>query len=158
MINYLHSIYKVNATTKNRQRAALFDRFAEYTEIIFICGVIVYSSCVIIYLLYPIYMYLFKGKIVPLLPTYFPGIDENTTGGFIALFCYHLLLLMLSSVGISSSDLLFTMLIANTPVMAILIEMEVEQLNDALTSQKVDKLLVESKLKNVLLMHREMTE
>lgn len=156
MIYYLHDIYKVNATTKNRRRAAIFDRFAYYTEVIFMCGIILYFLSALFYFLYPIYMYLIERKVVELIPTYFPGIDENTTSGFIMLSCYHGILMVAASIGISCSDLLFTMLIANTPIMANLIEMEVEQLNDYLEVKQSD--MIKLKLRNILLMHREMTE
>lgn len=158
MINYLYDIYKVNATTKNQRRAAVFDRFAYYTEVVFKSGVVLYFASTIGYLFYPFCMYFLKGEIVTLIPTYFPGIDENTTNGYIILSCYHILLLFLSFVGISCSDLLFTMLIANTPIMSNMIELEVEQLNDILTSPKMDTLLMKSTFRNLLLMHREMTE
>lgn len=158
MINYLHDIYKVNATTKNRARATLFDRYAYYTEGIFKCGVALYFMSVLSYFLYPIYMYVIDGKIVQLLPTYFPGIDEDTINGFIMLSSYHVALLVFSFIGLSACDLLFTMLIANTPIMANLIEMEVEQLNDHLVEKLQDDFMIKMKLRNILLMHREMIE
>lgn len=158
MINYLYEIYKTNAATNCGRRASLFNRFAFYTEIVFMCGILLYFLSMVSYFLYPIYMYLFDGEIVTLIPTYFPGINEKSYSGFIILSCYQILLIFLAFIAASACDFLFTMLIVNVPVMAILIEMEVEQLNDILTSQKVDEPLAKSKFRNILLMHREMTE
>lgn len=135
----------------------MFERFSYYTEAIFRSGMALYFSSISFYFLYPIYMYLTEGKLVAIIPTYLPGINENTTGGFITLSCYHTILLVLSFIGISCSDLLFTMLIANTPIMANLIEMEVKELNVCL-EEKLGDSMIKFKLRNILLMHREMTE
>lgn len=158
MINYLHNIYKVNAKSKDQRKSAMFDRFSYYTEIVFKCGCFLYLLSVISYFLYPMYMYLFEGKIVTLLPIYLPGINEHSASGFIIISSYHVLLLAVAFVAASGCDFLFMMLIANTPIMAILIEMEVEKLNEILTAQKFDAPLMKTKLRNILLMHREMTE
>lgn len=158
MINYLYEIYKVNAVTKCEKRASLFNRFAFYTEIVFKCGALLYLLSISAYFLYPIYMYLFKGEVIVVLSIYFPGIDETTAGGYIFLLCYHITVLALAFIAVSACDFLFTMLIVNTPVMATLIEVEVQQLNGILTSAAVDVPLMKSKLRNILLMHREMTE
>lgn len=158
MINYLYEIYKVNAATKCQKRTSLFNRFAFYTEVVFKCGTLLYLLSISSYFLYPIYMYLFKGEVIVVLSIYFPGVDETTTGGYIFLLCYHITVLVLALIAVSACDFLFTMLIVNTPAMAILIEDEVQQLNGILTSQEVDVPLMKSKLKNILLMHREMTE
>lgn len=158
MINYVHDIYKINAATKCRQRAELFDRFAFYTEIIFKVGFLLYAVSMLSYFVYPFYMYLFKGEVVALIPTYAPGINEKSFSGFITLTCYHLLLMALAVIAVAACDLLFTMLIANVPVMANLIAMEVQELNEILTSKRVDELRVKFKLRNIFLMRREMTE
>lgn len=158
MINNLYAIYKVNANTKGLRRRTLFDRFAFYTEIVFKCGTLLYFLSILGYFVYPMYMYWFKREIVTLMPTYIPGINERTASGFVIVTCYHVILLVVAFVAATSCDFLFTMLIANTPVMAILIEMEVQQLNEILTSQKTDVPLLKSKFRNILLMHREMTE
>lgn len=158
MINFLHGIYKVNAATNCPRKASLLNRFALYTEIVFYGSVLLYILSGIGYLLYPIYMYVVEGEIVVMIPTYMPGINEETPSGFIVLTCLHLILLIASVIGAAACDIMFTMLIANTPIMANLIKVEVEQLNDALTSEKVDKLLVKFRFRNMLFMHREMTE
>lgn len=158
MINCLYDIYKANAATETGKRASLFNRFAFYTEIVFKCGTLLYFLSLLTYFIYPFYMYLYEGEIIALVPTYLPGVDEKSVSGFMILSCYHITIMILAFIGASGCDFMFAMLIANTPVMAILIEMEVQQLNDILTSQKVDVLLMKCKFRNILLMHREMTE
>lgn len=136
----------------------MFNRFALLTEIILKFGAFLYFSSGIAVFFYPLYMYIFHGELVTLNPTYLPGIDEKTVKGYIMIMIYQTILETVAVIGATASDCLFTMLIANTPVLSLLIEMEVEQLNEALTSDKVDKLLVKTRFRNMLLMHREMTE
>lgn len=158
MINTMHDVYKVNVKTSVFRRKALFDRFAFYTEIVFKCGTILYGLSVLSYFAYPLYMYLMEKKIVTVMPTYIPGIDEDSVGGFVITTGYHIIVLAFGMIAASACDFLFMMIIVNIPVMAELIKMEVQQLNEILTSEKVDMSLMRYKLRNILLMHREMTE
>lgn len=158
MVNKLHAVYKANVNTKVLRRRTLFDRFAFYTEMVFKCGTFLYFLSVVAYFVYPIYMYWFKREIVTLMPIYIAGINEDTASGFVIVSCYHVILLLVAFIAASAVDFLFTMLIVNTPVMAVLIEMEVEELNDILSRRKIDVLLMKSKFRNILLMHGEMTE
>lgn len=158
MINYLNDVYKVNMSSKDKKRLSHFDNYSHYTELVFQCGTFLYSLSILSYFVNPIHMYWLEQKIVTLLPTYFPGIDEHSLKGFIILSCYHLTLIILAFIASSASDFLFTMLIVNTPVMAILIGLEVEQLNDQLKVRSTEMTMLKSKLRNILLMHRELTE
>lgn len=158
MINYLNDIYKVNVASKDKKRSAYFDNFSFYMEIVFKCGTITYFLSAFSYFVNPIYMYWSEGEIVTLLPTYFPGVDEKTVNGFIILTGYHLTLIILALIASTASDFLFTMLIVNTPIMAVLIEMEVEELNTILIEKPNDSAMVKFKLRNIFMMHREMTE
>lgn len=148
----MHEIYKLNAKTNDS------DRFAFYTECIFKCGFALNLSSILSYFVYPLYMYFFQGSIITLLPTYIPGIDENTITGYVIISFYHIMLLSVALVAASACDFLFTMIITNTPVMAELIAMEVQKLNELLTSEKVDVPLAKATFKNILLMHRETAE
>lgn len=158
MINFLNNIYKVNISSKDNKRLAHFDSYSRYTELVFKCGTFLYSLSILSYFVNPIYMYYFERKIVTLLPTYFPAIDEHSINGFIFLTCYHLTLIVVAFIASSASDFLFTMLIVNTPIMAILIGLEVEQLNEQLKVRPAEMTMVKYKLRNILLMHRELTE
>lgn len=103
-------------------------------------------------------MYLFMGEIVPFAPIYYPGINEKTVGGFIVLAGYQTLVISMAFVAASACDFLLTLLIINVPIMAELIEMEIQTLNDILSTEKIDVPMVKFKLRNILLMHRETTE
>lgn len=158
MINYLDGIYKANVKTEDKRRAAYFQKFSYYTEIVFKGGNFLYFLSVLSYFVNPLFQYIFENEVVTLLPTYLPGIDENTFDGYVILSCYHLVLMIVGFIAASASDFLFTMLIINTPILALLIGLEVEQLNEELDADKPDAVAIKNKLRNILLMHREMTE
>lgn len=136
----------------------MFNRFAFYTEIVLKIGITLYFLSTVSFYANLIYTYVFEGEIVAPLPTYFPGVDENSIGGFVVLFGYHSLIMFLGFVAASACDFMFTMLIVNIPVMAELIKMEMGRLNDILTGEKVDAPLMKCTLRNIVLMHRGMTE
>lgn len=138
-------------------RAALFHRFSRYTEIIIKGGFVIYFLATLMYFVFPIYMYLAKGELVGMLPSYLPFVDENTTGGYVVLICYHLALMVFGCTGIAGSDFLFTMAIANTPIMSNLVGFEVELLNEEL-KHKENAPMINGRFRNILFMHREMTE
>lgn len=158
LINYLDGVYKVNTSSKDKKRLAYFTSYSNYTEIVFKCGTFMYFLSVLSYFLNPMYMYLFHGEIVTLLPTYSPGIDEKTVNGFIVLTCYHIIVLVLAFIASTASDFLFTMLIINTPILAILFGLEVEKLNEILVDTPNDSAMIKFKLRNILLMHRGLFE
>lgn len=152
MIYYLHDIYEINAATKNRKRAEMFDRFYYYTEdwngsIFFIDIFLLFSD-----------LHVLDRRVTPRNHTdvfTWHQWEHNWRIHYFVMLSYFLL--VLSFIGISCSDLLFTKLIANSPIMANLIEMKVEELNVCL-EEKLDDSMIKFKLRNILLMHREMTE
>lgn len=160
-VNYLNDIYKVNVATKDAKRLAYLNQFSNYMEICFKTGMILYSLSTLAFFINPIYMYVFEHKVVTLAPEYVPGIKESTFDGFIILSCYHLVIVVLALVAASASDFLFTMLVISTPVLAVLVKMEVGHLNEALrqgTSDADNVANIKFKFRNILLMHRDMTE
>lgn len=98
-----------------------------------------------------------KREVVAMMPTYLPGIDEKTTGGFILLSGYHIIVMAFGFFALAGSDFLFTMVVTNTPIMACLAKMEAEQLNEELKNQESAS-MIKWRLRNILLMHLEMTE
>lgn len=157
-INYLNDIYRVNMASKDKGRLRYFDSYARYTEIVFKCGTFLYLLSTLSYFLNPLYIYWYKQELVTLLPTYVPGIDENSVKGYVILTFYHILLMGLAFIASVAIDFLYTMIIVNTPILAILIEFQVKQLNEFLVETPNDLSMIKFKLRNILLMHREMTE
>lgn len=120
-------------------------------------GVGLYSLSALSNFIYPLYMYAFEHEVVTIMPTFVPFIDENTRNGYIVLSAFHVASLILGIIACCATDLLFTMITINTPVMASLIEDEVNQLNETVEGEKPQPMLAKVKLRNILLMNRERT-
>lgn len=158
MIDYLNDIYKVNITVKDRRRLEILERFSFSMELVYKLGVCLYIVAGIAFLLNPIYMYWFRGEIVTLGPTFVPGIDEKTPKGYIAVTCFHLILIVFTVIASAATDFLFTLFVVNTPLLATLFRDEVNHLNLLLKDNAADSILVKFKLRNILLMHREIKQ
>lgn len=157
MANFILGIYKVNSTVKDKKRLKMFHTCSLASELIFkLCGFL-YFSFSLTYAVYPVYMYFFQNEVVSALQTFLPGVDETTTEGFIVTVMYHMILIILGSIGFAASDLLITLIIINTPIMAASIEDEINQLNDMLRKKNNDSLAIKYKLRNIFLMHQDMT-
>lgn len=85
-------------------------------------------------------------------------IDETTRNGFIALGITHLVFITLTVAGSACTDFMFFMIVVNIPVLSTIFVDNVEELNEILREETIDVLLAKSKLKNILLMHKEIWE
>lgn len=79
--HFLQHIYKVHITTKNRDLMLYFHKFALFTELLFKLLLVLYFMACGLFLVYPVYMYFIQNELVPILPVYIIGVDENTTTG-----------------------------------------------------------------------------
>lgn len=86
-----------------------------------------------------------------------PFVDESTKSGFIALMGIHFayMLTVVSSVGV---DFIFVMTIINIPLLAIIFGDNVQELNEILREENVNEKVAKAKLRNILLMQREIWE
>lgn len=152
------AVHAANAKTTSRKRLKLIKLFSLITEIVIRGGSALYFLVGIFYMINPIYSYYVKNELIPLVPVYMIFIDETTRNGFIALGITHLAFTALTVTGSACSDFMFVMLIVNMPVMSTIFVDNVDELNEILREETVDVPLAKAKLKNILLMHREIWE
>lgn len=158
MVLYILNIYKENGTSKKLKRIELFATYAMITEYVIKIGTCLYALSLLAYFLNPIYMYLFKNEIEPLIPVYLPLINSNTINGYLILFAYHILVMISAFFGSSAVDFLFTGIIVNAPILAALINDDVDDLNEILSKKTtINANMARQRLQNILLMHQEFT-
>lgn len=157
-IYFILYLFKIHIKTKSDFRLALFERFALYNELIFKNGVVIYTGAAASFFPYPAYMYFFENEKVPLLSMYIPGIDETTFTGHMILIMLQVPLLIMAIVGLTSCDIMYAMLIINIPILARIIEDEVNQLNELLGKESFRTHVLRFRFRNLLLVHREMCE
>lgn len=158
MVLKIISIYEQNSPKSERRRLELCTKFANYTEIIFLGGMVLYTISVTTYLLPPLYIYLTEQRVELILPVFIPGVDENTDTGKVIHYTFHLTCIILAFFGSTSSDFTFTMIIINAPVMAKILGINVGELNEMMAEKKPDPLMIKFKFRNILLIYREMAE
>lgn len=152
--NKLVDVYTANAKNVPYKRLMLVQRFATITEWIFKGGFVVYGFACLFYLINPIYSYFIKKR----LPLYMPFVDESTKSGFIALMGIHFAYMFLTVVSSVGVDFIFVMTIINIPLLAIIFGDNVQELNKILREENVNEKVAKAKLRNTLLMQREIWE
>lgn len=115
-----------------------------------------YVGSALLLLPYPIYMYFIEHQKVPVLVLYIPGIDENTEFGFWMLNSLNFMMMILGSFGMSATDIFYALMLCNIPIMARLIEDEINELNEIIEENITSTPVWKSKFRNILMMHREM--
>lgn len=158
LLNKVIAVYEANAKNKSSARLMLMQRFATFSEVMVIVGVVAYSLAGMFYCINPIYLFYTKNEIIPIMPMFWPIFDETTTFGFSALMISHIIYIVLSIIGIGTIDLLFIMLLLNIPVFVTILRDNINDLNELLRAETVNGLRVRAKLTNILLLHREIWE
>lgn len=151
-------IYAANAKTTDRKRLMLLSNFSLITEIVLKAGSALYCCAGLFYILNPFYSYYFKNELIPLIPLYIPFIDEETKTGFITLCGIHFGFMILTVMATACTDFMFVMIIVNIPVLSTIFCDNVRELNDILKNKNVDVPAAKGKLRNILLMHRDIWE
>lgn len=155
---FIKHLFKSNINAKSKKRQQLFERFAFYNDFVLKCALVLYIGASLSFFPYPMYMYVFERKFVPLILIYIPGIDETTIMGYLTLDAAQIVLLFVSVVGMSSCDVMYAMLIINIPIFARLIEDEINALNDVLMENVTNAQHWKHRFINILAMHQEMAE
>lgn len=86
-----------------------------------------------------------------------PGVDENTTFGFVILTTYHIFLISVASVGVAATDFFLALIIVSSLIFAKLLSLEMQQIHADL-EEKDTMLAIKCRFRNILRMHKEMSE
>lgn len=151
-------IFRMNAKHPSRTHQALLQKFVFFSELVLKGGCVLYILAGGFYFLEPIYSFVFKNKLIPLIPLFFPMIDENTIDGYIILMAIHVLFIILAVIGSAATDFMFIMIIANIPVLTNILANDVQEINNILREEEIDMVQVKGRFRNILYMHRELLE
>lgn len=158
MINKIVDIYKQNSNTKAYKRYRMCRRFTLYTEYIFKIGMVLYFVSISTFYLYPLYVYVTENEVAMIVDLYLPGVDESTIAGLVTHIIFHIILTTAAFMGSTSSDFLFTMIIINVPLMANILSENIDELNEIVRVEKHDRHHAKMKFRNILLIHKDITE
>lgn len=154
-ITFVHDLFKLHINSKSKERLHLFQRFAFYNDLIVKFAVFLYSGALLLMFLYPICAYIFEGKRALPFFVFVPGIDHTTVKGYVPILVMHLILVVLGCLGMAGCDIFYSVLIANVPIMARLLQDEVNALNVNLKQSAKGKNKWKRRFRNIILMHQE---
>lgn len=154
MVEFIKHLFESNIKTKSQVRLMLFKRFALFTDLIVKIGCVMYFGAAVMFIPYPMYMYLVENQNELLIPAYFPGIDISTPSGYCISMIIQASVLSLGCVGLSSCDVFYALVISNVPIMARLIEDEVNKLNEMLETNSNSAWV--HQFYTILMMHQKM--
>lgn len=153
-LNFIQKLYNVHANARSRARTEYIQKCAIFTEFLFKFILVVVLLALLVYFLYPLYVYVTKNKLIPLGPLYLPGIDETTTTGYLILFMFHCALIYVALVGFSAFELLMEIIVISSLIFGKLIAIDTELIsNDLIDERRRDAI---HRLSNLFLMHQEM--
>lgn len=104
--------------------------------------------------MYPIYVYYTSNELIPLLPLYLPGLDENTKSGYTVLVVLQTYLLGITAIGLFAADFFYAVPIISSLNFEKTMSWEMEQINTDL-QEKDTQVFVWGRLRNMLEMHQE---
>lgn len=155
ILRFVQKLYKIHVKTKSTERIQYFNNFALVTEYLFIVMSTTYLLSVFTFFPYPIYMYLFENEVVTIIPIYLPFVDHTDFVGYCILGAFHIILIVLATIGILACDFFMAIVIISTLIFSKLISLDLQQI-DIDCQEKGAEMTVKGRFRNVLLMHQEM--
>lgn len=117
-----------------------------------------YTFTVIVVIAMPLPVYLLLGERTYIVYNFVPGVDENSTGGYIFLYIYHAYMISTGYVGTSGTDVLLMFIMGSMWPITKVMQVGIDELNAELNKHKKSTPLTRLQLRNVVLMHREFYE
>lgn len=153
----LQHFFEVHIKSKVPDRLEYFRKFALFTEFLFILEFILYCCAVIIFFLFPFYMYFFQSKLIPIIPIFIPFLDENTIIGYTILVIIQTYFVISALLGLLSYDYFNSVLFTSSLMYAKLIRWEMDAIHIEM-QDNATKWRVNGRLRNLLQMHQEIFE
>lgn len=154
-------VYTVNSVGVPNKRLKLLQLLSTLTELLLECGFAGCCLCGILFIVNPIFSYVWMHEMRPMLPVYTPFIDENTLSGFIQLTLIHTVFIVSGVIGTASVDFMIVMIVLNVPIFTIIFSDNVQELNDIMHAKNDRRLggegpdksvMVKAKLRNLFFM------
>lgn len=97
----------------------------------------------------------FSGKLEPILPTFFPGINESETVGYACLAAFHIYLLGVFAIGNAGSDLGLMVFCIHSYTMSKIFRNAVNEFNALMTKSERHRNAseIQASLNNLIQMH-----
>lgn len=120
-------------------------------------GSIPCGACMSVLMFWPFAGYYLTGVLEPMLPTFFPFIDENSTSGYIFHFVFEFIICILGISGTCGADFMLFILIVHMWPLGQIFENMFKELNEGLMVEKNrNSTKMRDHFRNILMVHRDM--
>lgn len=151
MSDFSLKIYRANKNSSpNKTR---LQNSVNLTVFIFKGGMILLIATATLTCLKPCISYVLIGKVEPIMPTYFPFIDEQELIGYTCLAVFHLYIMFIFVIGTAASDLALMTLVIHTYTMSNIFQNAVNEFNGLGAITKRNNKHIHASLNNLILMH-----
>lgn len=152
-VYFMQHVYKMNTKPISDN----YETLKKTANIVFVIHriiVILFILTAMAFALTPVVIYLIEGgPLIPILPCFFPFIDETTTWGYTFTALFHLFLLYLSCVGLSGSDLTIISMALQGLALADVFDNSFRRLNEMIKVGSGTPTDVKFTLRNLVKMH-----
>lgn len=152
MSDFCLKIYKAN--TKSSPNKTYLGKSVKLTVFLFKNGMILLITTATLTSIKPCILYILTGELDPILPTHFPGINEQEAIGYTILAVFHLYIMFVFAVGTAGVDLSLMTFVIHTYTMSNIFKNAVNDLN-GLIGLKARNNDIRSSLNNLILMHND---
>lgn len=153
--DFCSKIYRAN--TKSSPNKALLAKSVNVTVFIFKYGLALLITTATLVVVKPCISYVAFGVLDPILPTHFPGINEDDIIGYTILALYHVHIVFVFVIGTAGCDLFLMVLVVHCYTMTNIFQNAVNEFNALIEKHKRHTPNEELCLflKNVILMHND---
>lgn len=136
----------------------LCNKYANISERVIRATIAVYIFTAVLFILLRLGESFIKGKMIPAMEVHFPGIDEETYGGFAFVLLYNYCGTVAGFAISGTYNLLLFLIFANMPMVSAVIVGHLNDLKDVLLDPDRESRDVSSRLYNIILMHNKYIE
>lgn len=121
-------------------------------------GCIPCGACMSVLVFLPFVGYSFTGTLEPILPTFFPFIDEDTRFGYVFHFVVEFLICVLGLSGTCGADFMLFVLIVHMWPLCLIFDRMFHELNDGLLVERNrHSLQIRDYFRNIIMVHQDIS-
>lgn len=155
--DFIEEMYSQQQSTKAKQSRnhAMCSKYANIIEFILKAGISAYTLVAMLYAFYPFGLFAAtREKVVPL-RMYFPGIDEQSTIGFIILITFNAVFVFCALAAVMPIDALTVIIFVNMPMVSSIIIRQLDDFRGELDSGTIAMHAIRGNLLAFVAMHKK---
>lgn len=157
--DFIGYVYKQNSnSTLKYYYSILCNKYANLSERVIKATITVYIFVCAAFIMLRLGESFYRGKIIVAVEIHFPGIDEETYGGFAFIFFYNYAAIVAAFAISCFFNLLLFLIFANMPMVSSVIIGHLNDLNDVLLDPDCTSRDIKQRLCSIILMHYKYNE